>query len=287
MSFERRKGLIFSAIVHFVILLLIIFGLPSFLQRKEPPQPLIISVDILPVTDVTNVKTSKAPLSKIESEEPKEAEKNVPDAPPPAPKPEPPKPEPKPEPPKPAEKPEPAPEPKKEEKKPEPKKEEVKPEPKEKPKKATEADLEKVLEDLRKAQKKSENNAKSKEDAGTKVKSDTPTEYDPGKPLSMSELDAIRSQLAKCWIVNAGARDAENLIVKVRVQLAQDGAVSQAGLAEESVGRYNSGDSFYRAAADSAIRAVYKCSPLQNLPPEKYNTWRDIVFTFDPKQMLN
>src|SRR3546814_9513743 len=41
-------------------------------------------------------------------------------------------------------------------------------------------------------------------------------------------------------------------------------------------------DSFYRAAAESARRAVLnpRCSPLR-LPPEKYNAWKTLVLNFD------
>ena len=36
----------------------------------------------------------------------------------------------------------------------------------------------------------------------------------------------------------------------------------------------------------SAVRAVHKCSPLKNLPPEKYGSWREMEINFDPKEML-
>ena len=41
------------------------------------------------------------------------------------------------------------------------------------------------------------------------------------------------------------------------------------------------------AAADSAVRAVRnpKCSPLE-LPADKYDQWKRIDFTFDPRDML-
>jgi TonB family protein len=104
--------------------------------------------------------------------------------------------------------------------------------------------------------------------------------------MSMSELDAIRSQISKCWSVPAGAKNAQDLQVTLRVQLDQTGMVVDVQIADESTARYSSGDTFFRAAADSAMRAVRQCSPLRNLPPEKYDTWRDIIMTFDPKEML-
>ena len=100
----------------------------------------------------------------------------------------------------------------------------------------------------------------------------------------MSEKDAIRSQFIKCWNVPAGAKDAGNLIVVLRIALQQDGTVSDVKLANNDA-RY-AGDSFFRAAADSAVRAVWMCSPLKNLPPDKYDAWGDMELTFDPSDML-
>ena len=53
--------------------------------------------------------------------------------------------------------------------------------------------------------------------------------------------------------------------------------------------RYSS-DSFYRAAADAARRAVYHpdCKVL-DIPPEYsefYDEWKEIEFNFDPAEML-
>jgi type IV secretory pathway VirB10-like protein len=286
-SLEHRKGIIWSSGMHFVFLMFIIFGLPEFLQPPAPPQPIVMAVDILPISQVTNAKPNDQPLAKEEKPTPPEPPKPTPPAPP---EPTPPAP---PEPPTPPEvKPEPAPEKKPEpapEKKPEPKKEEKKPEPK-KPeqKKATEKDLEKVLADLKKKKAaetpKEEPTKKTTEESGTKVKAEN-TNYDESQPLTMSEEDAIRSQMAKCWSVPAGAKDAKDLKPVIRVQLQQDGTVLSATVAEQSQGRYAS-DQFFRAAADSAIRAVKLCSPLKNLPPEKYGSWRDIEMTFDPSTML-
>ncbi|MFZ5789730.1 MAG: hypothetical protein ACOY3L_03425 [Pseudomonadota bacterium] len=102
-------------------------------------------------------------------------------------------------------------------------------------------------------------------------------------PLTMSEIDAIRQQLEHCWNVPAGARDAENLAVQIRVMFNPDGSVARAEILD--TGRMAS-DPFYRAAAESAYRAVQLCSPLQQMPVKKYNTWKFVTLNFDPKEML-
>lgn len=102
--------------------------------------------------------------------------------------------------------------------------------------------------------------------------------------LSVSEQDALRRQLSQCWNIMSGARFAENLIVEIRVTVRPDRTVQQATILDR--GRYNR-DSFYRAAADSALRALRNpnCSPL-DLPVNKYEQWKSMVIRFDPKDIL-
>lgn len=102
-------------------------------------------------------------------------------------------------------------------------------------------------------------------------------------PLTMSEIDAIRYQIQQCWSIPAGARDAENLVVKVRVFLNPDGTLARPPEIVD-VGR---NDGFFRTAAESARRAVLKCTPLKNLPAEKYRHWRELTLTFNPRDMLD
>lgn len=101
--------------------------------------------------------------------------------------------------------------------------------------------------------------------------------------LTMSEMDAVRRQIAGCWNVPAGARDARDLVVEVRIEVRPDRTVQNARLLNASA----ASDPFWRTAAESALRAVLnpRCSPLQ-LPPDKYNVWQSIIFTFNPQEML-
>jgi hypothetical protein len=304
----RKKGIVYSATLHLLLVLLVVFGLPSLLKNEPPLEPAAITVELLPISSVSNVKNSdseKADKPKPEEEKQPEQKKPSPPVktaeatpPPPPPTPEP-KPEPKPEP-APLPKPEPKPEPKKVEKKPEPKPEPVKPEPKPEPKpapkpepkkpehkKPKEEDLDAILKAVKETAQK-EKTSEKKEPAKEKT-SDSPkaisNSYDSSKPMSLSEKDAIMGQLAKCWNAPAGAKNAQDLIVVINAEFNTDGSYINAEIASESRSRYNS-YSFFRAAADAALRAVRQCSPLKNLPPDKYGTWKSMELHFDPREML-
>lgn len=105
-----------------------------------------------------------------------------------------------------------------------------------------------------------------------------------GTRLTVSEKDALRRQIEKCWNVPIGARNPEELVVQVRIRVNRDRTVQDATIVNSA--RVAS-DSFFRAMAESARRAIMnpKCSPLK-LPPDKYDQWSEITMTFDPSKMV-
>ncbi|MEC7184297.1 MAG: hypothetical protein VXW07_00610, partial [Pseudomonadota bacterium] len=104
----------------------------------------------------------------------------------------------------------------------------------------------------------------------------------PGERMSLSEIDAFRSQIRACWSVPAGAKNAENLLVRVRVQLDPSGRP----IAKKIINRAQLTDSFFLSAAESVLRAIERCQPYK-MPPEKYESWREMELNFDPRKMLN
>jgi outer membrane biosynthesis protein TonB len=318
---DLSRPLKWSLIVHGLIALLAVVGLPKWGQEKPLIPMAPIAVDLVNMgeyTMATNTAKAKGPNNlKPAQPKPAKAPEVKPAEPKAEPKPEP-KAEPEPEKPKPAPKTEPKPDvikekipdkkaEKKPEKKPEPKKEEK---PKDKPKAD---DFDSVLKNLSTAEDKPKDKPKPKADTkpedfdnllkdlageATAPESDGETldtdNIDPNKPsglapmtgdsLSISALDALQYQLARCWNPPAGAADAEDLVVEVRIVVRPDRTVESATIVD--TGRYAS-DAFFRAAADSARRAVLNpnCSPLV-LPPEKYDIWKNVVVRFNPKQML-
>lgn len=103
-----------------------------------------------------------------------------------------------------------------------------------------------------------------------------------GRDLAMTvnELDALRAKISQCWNPPVGGLGADAIRVKLRLKLDRDGQLSSE---PEVVNRQAS--PFFRAAADSAVRAVWMCQPYE-LPAEKYALWRDMILNFDPREMF-
>lgn len=271
----RRSSLTTSAGFHIMMVILSIVGLP-FLSRHEFNIPPPIVVDFIDISKVTETnKVSPQPVQKPEKEEPKQDQK-----PPAAAK-------------NTAEeavvpvaknmakdddkkdvKP-------KEEALPNPKAppEKVKKKKEEESKKAPSKDFSSVLKNLA-----AQGDAQS-------AKAENPSDKAPpgqnaplGAKMTMSEQDALRSQLEKCWNVPFGAKDAENMTVDIFMVINRDRTLREARVVDTF--RYNS-DSFFRAAADSALRAVRSplCSPF-SLPPDKYDVWNRTTVSFNPKDMF-
>ena len=104
----------------------------------------------------------------------------------------------------------------------------------------------------------------------------------PGERMSLSEIDAFRAQIRACWSVPAGAKNAESLVVRVRVQLDTSGRP----IVKKVINRAQLTDSFFLSAAESVLRAIERCQPYK-MPPEKYESWREMELNFDPSKMLN
>jgi hypothetical protein len=102
--------------------------------------------------------------------------------------------------------------------------------------------------------------------------------------LAISEIDALKYQLARCWNVPAGAMNAQDLIIDIRITVNPDRTVQAAEIVDRS--RYNT-DTFFAAAAESARRALFHptCTPLE-LPADKYVLWHEMTIRFNPRDMF-
>ncbi len=304
---DLRLGFLCSVALHIVAVIIAVFGLP---QLMAPPpdvsEPVI--VEIAEIGDKTTPPPRQVEAPKpVEqpAEPPKQEAQPTPEPPKPEPpKPEPPKPpEPKPVPPPPPKPPEPEPEPDPipvpipKPKPPEPKPPEpqpqppsplkdIKPPPK-KPPPPTKDDFDTLLKSVDKLRDTAKPAPAPAPQAPAAASSKTvnSNSIDSNAQPTVSERDYVSAQIWPKWNVDLGAKGAETLQIKVRIQVAPDGTVTAARLDVDS-GRYSS-DGYFRAASDAALRAVLSASPLKVPPtrPDLFKNNPDFTINFDPRSM--
>jgi len=102
--------------------------------------------------------------------------------------------------------------------------------------------------------------------------------------LTLSQEDALRAQIFGCWSVPLGLPFEDNLLVRIKLKLKKDGTVLKSEILDHE--RMNRpGQKFYRILAESALRAVRMCQPLK-VPPSGYDKWKDLQLNFNPIEML-
>ena len=127
--------------------------------------------------------------------------------------------------------------------------------------------------------KKLENKAKQEEKQASKH-SDQEKEIAKKDTINADDLQRLRQQIISCWSIPSGARDLNKYSVDIHIFLDRERRVVRTKI----LGNAFQGDPFYKIFVESAERALYdiKCTPL-DLPKEKYESWKEIIFTFDPK----
>ena len=130
---------------------------------------------------------------------------------------------------------------------------------------------------------------KSKEELGeTTKKTDKVTQSDdPSMNLSgltLTEEDALKAQIFGCWSIPLGLPYNENLLVRIKLKLKPDGSVVKTEILDHA--RMNKpGQAFYKVLAESALRAIKLCQPLR-VPTTGYERWKDLQLNFDAREML-
>ena len=266
-----NRSLIISSVLHVIIIFITAMSLP-FLSKKAIDLPPIVSIELIQITDKTNIPfapKAKKTIEKIKKEEkklvseqapPKKVKKIKPDA---------------------------IPMPDDKVKKVEKIKED-----KQNPEKIDE-EVKQVSEFEKKELFDPNNIAalidKSKiESSETSKKTDKITQ-DQQKSiesigLSLSEEDALKAQIFGCWSIPLGLPYNENLLVRIKLQLNPDGTISQSEILDHA--RMNKpGQGFYKVLAESALRAIKLCQPLR-VPTTGYERWKELQLNFDAREML-
>jgi len=266
------RNIIISSGFHFILIIITALSLP-FLVRKPIDLPPIISVELIQITDKTNIpfapkakkiidEIKKKEKEKITSEQapPKKVKKEKPDAVP----------------------------------LPDEKIEKVK---KIEEKKQNPEKLDEKIKQISEFEKKElfdPNNIaalidKSKEEtAEISKKTNKITQSQDRNAgafgLTLSEEDALKAQIFGCWSIPLGLPYNKNLLVRIKLQLKPDGTVIKSEILDHA--RMNSpGQGFYKVLAESALRAIKLCQPLR-VPSKGYERWKDLQLNFDAREML-
>jgi hypothetical protein len=94
--------------------------------------------------------------------------------------------------------------------------------------------------------------------------------------LSQTDIDKIKNHIGDCWDTSIGASEVKALI-PLKISANTDGTINSVEIVDNSL---YAKDTFYRAAADSARRAVLDCSPLP-IPQNKAELFKSFHFDFD------
>ncbi len=264
------RNIIISSIFHILIILITAMSLP-FIAKKPIDLPPIVSVELIQISDKTNIPF--APKAKKIIEKAKEKEKIVSEqAPPKSVK---------------KEKPDAVPLPD----------EKIEKEKKIENKKQNPEKIDnevKQVSEFEKDELFDPNNIaalidKSKEEfSETNKKSDKVTQSQDKDievgGLTLSEEDALKAQIFGCWSIPLGLPYSENLLVRIRLKLKPDGTVIKSEILDHA--RMNKpGQGFYKVLAESALRAIRLCQPLR-VPTTGYERWKEMQLNFDAKEML-
>ena len=265
------RSLIYSITFHSLMILLTVLSLP-FMLREPIDLPPIVSVELIQISDKTNIPYAPKARKIIEETKKKEEERVVSEQAPPSAKAK--------------EKPDriPLPDEKKEQKQVIEKKqnpEEIKPEIRQ----SSEFEKKEIIDTNQIAaliDKAKEVEAVKEKNENKITQSSKKNSFATG--LSLSEEDALRAQIFGCWSIPLGLPYDENLLVRIKLKLKQDGTIMKSEILDHE--RMNRpGQKFYKVLAESALRAVRLCQPLK-VPPTGYENWKDLQLNFNPEEML-
>jgi hypothetical protein len=102
--------------------------------------------------------------------------------------------------------------------------------------------------------------------------------------LTLSEEDALKAQIFGCWSIPLGLPYNEDLLVRIKLQLKPDGSIIRSEILDH-VRMNKPGQGFYKVLAESALRAVKLCQPLR-VPSTGYERWKELQLNFDAREML-
>ena len=105
-----------------------------------------------------------------------------------------------------------------------------------------------------------------------------------GPPMTGGEIDGLRVAIKNCWNLGTLSSAAMQVKVTVRVDVGQDRKPQTASI--RMTGFEGGAEATANQVFEAARRAIIRCSKDGlPLPPDKYDTWKDLELVFDPSGM--
>ena len=100
--------------------------------------------------------------------------------------------------------------------------------------------------------------------------------------LSQSEMDALKGMIEKNWSIMPGQVSDNEIVITVKFELDENGELVGTPEVKGTGGE----DSSRGALERGAVRAVMKSAPFDQLPKDKYDTWKVVTVNFHPSDMM-
>ena len=83
-------------------------------------------------------------------------------------------------------------------------------------------------------------------------------------PQEIERLKKLEAQISDCWSIPLGLPLDEDLVVKIKLELNQDGTILRSEISDHGKNRlnYEAGQGFYAVLVESLFRAIRLCQPL-------------------------
>ena len=89
-------------------------------------------------------------------------------------------------------------------------------------------------------------------------------------------------QVSRCWTIDLRMPGIEKMEVSIKAEFDRSGAVTSAAIMAD---KDKLRDPDYAKFAESARRAIFKCSPYKFPESAPYEAWKTITFGFNPKDL--
>ena len=106
-------------------------------------------------------------------------------------------------------------------------------------------------------------------------------------PQEIERLKKLEAQIYGCWSIPLGLPLDEDLVVKIKLELNQDGTILRSEISDHGKNRlnYEAGQGFYSVLVESLLRAIRLCQPLI-VPTIGYERSIDLQLNFDAREMF-